>query len=571
MSSYCVTFGLTFIPYTEALARLWPTPRHLLHRPDPRSHPVQIARQLLRLALLIRSLASEALEDLSRRLTTNATVIMALAFETATRYVTTSGELSGTIEAIECIMMEAMFQNNSGQIRLAFMACRRALVAGQMLGLDRGPKSPLIRLLDPAATLHRINPEYMWLRLVQMDTYLSMQLGLPQGAADNTFTTDAAALPPFERLERSLAVAGGRIIRRNCTARDDVELTGEIDDMMSQNYSIMPPQWWLCPDLASPGHDERTLLRETNRFMVQLTHFHMLEQLHLPFLLKSSSPPEGIYDYHKITGVSASREVLTRYVAFRSAMPPTATFCRGIDFLAFSASTVLCLGHMDARLRQSCPEAGGRRGPAGRDNTTSVTVSKYLAHHRSSDRGIMERTLARLEAAARERPSDPISKKVSLGLRHLLAVEADVANGMAYKVEPAYRDDDERDELGWRGQLHAEQDVLQVHIPHLGSIKIKPHGRRAVTVAGAQEEPALQDVSDPALPTLDGPNRGYDACSFEGQLRDPVMSSSFKGVSFDVGVPDTGGGDFRFNLDDFQEEQWFMPTFMFGDDWVRPN
>lgn len=556
MSTYCVSYGLTFIPYSEALAQPWPTLRDLLHRPDPRSHPVCIARQLLRLALLIRGLASETLQDLSRRLTTNATDIMALAFEVATRYVTTNGELSGTIEAIECIMMEAMFQNNSGQIRLAFMASRRALVAGQMLGLDRGPKSPLIRLLDPA-TLDRINPEYMWLRIVQMDMYLSMQLGLPQGAAENTFTTDAAMLPPFERLERSLAIVGGRIIRRNCTARDDLELTGEIDEIMSNHYSIMPPQWWLSPDMSSRGQDERTLLRETNRFMLQLTHFHMLEQLHLPFLL---SPSGSIYDYHKLTGVHASREVLTRYVAFRSAMPPTATFCRGIDFLAFSASTVICLGHMDARLRQSCPKTGG----VGRDKSSAV--SKCLAHHHSSDRGILEQTLACLEAAAQERPSDPISKKVSRGLRHLLAVEADVANGMAYKVEPAYQDNDERDELGWKGELHTEHAMLQVHIPHLGSIKIKPHGQ-AATVAGFQE-PARQDVTEPALQTLNAPSRGCFP-SRDGQPEDQVPASCNQ--SNGVFLETDTDGDFRFNLDDFQEEPWFMPTFMFGDDWAQPS
>lgn len=80
--------------------------------------------------------------------------------------------------------------------------------------------------------------------------------------------------------------------------------------------------------------------------MNQFTHYYLLAQLHLPYLLHPSDERE--YDYSKITAVNASREILLRFVAFRS----VEAYCRGVDFLAFVAGRVVMLGHVETRRRR---------------------------------------------------------------------------------------------------------------------------------------------------------------------------------------------------------------------------
>lgn len=219
----------------------------------------------------------------------------------------------------------------------------------------------------------------------------------------------------------------------------------------------MPAQWWLTPDVATIAGFDANAFSETIRIINQFIHYHLLAQLHLPYMLQSSADPK--YDYSKITAVNASREILSRFVRFRGSNM-IAAYCRGIDLLAFIASTTLCLAHIDVR----------RQYGIGMSNC--ATVFHFLVHQRLADRGLMERTLQSMEKMA-QIDNDAIACKIASILRRLLAIEAAAANGGCYSA--SFSSEHGEQEFLCGGNGNDGSDTLCINIPYFGTIKIE-HG-----------------------------------------------------------------------------------------------
>jgi hypothetical protein len=100
--------------------------------PTPNTHPVILGRQMLIFAALIQQLdvSRKVIDGLSE---TPRTIMKRLA-DTAINLVCTNEELLGTTEGIECIILEGLFQHSCGNMRRAWLAFRRALTVGQLMG-----------------------------------------------------------------------------------------------------------------------------------------------------------------------------------------------------------------------------------------------------------------------------------------------------------------------------------------------------------------------------------------------------------------------------------------------------
>ncbi|KAI1378035.1 hypothetical protein F4677DRAFT_453740 [Hypoxylon crocopeplum] len=524
----------------------------MLQTPPPSSHPVLIARKLLMLGIYLQGFSPSITQELNG-LSIPHHNIMHCAVETASRLVTSDDDLAGTIEGIECIMMESMYHNNGGNLRRAYLTIRRALVIAQMIGLDRGSNLPLLKVLEPATRI-RIDPELMWFRIIQSDRYLSLMLGLPPGTTDNSFATAKMleGCSPMERMERIESAAGGRIIQRKDADMHDLKVTQEIDTMFQDAAASMPPQWWLAPDLSSRASDDLEAIHDTVRLMDQFAHYHMLQRLHLPYLLHPSTDPK--YDYSKITAVMASRELLSRFVPFRSS-DAFSSFCRGVDFLAFIASTALCLAHVDAR-----------RQKRGRVDEGGALLS-CLSHQRLSDRGMMERVLEIMEHIART-SADRIAGKIAGITRHLLAIEADAAMGGSYRTDSSYGTGGE--ELECNGKISDGGTMLRVYIPYLGTIKIERHD----VSRSSMPAPILADPRSPGTPR---PTPSFDPLA---SLGPPLPSERPAGHEQDRVTPENCLADCPTNIqplhrpaqdDDafastIPDAQWLVPGLDLGDD-----
>lgn len=461
--------GVVCMPYSRFFSREIPSPRRLLQLPPPRSHPVLIARKLLMLGSLLQGIPPCSVGKLAG-MKSDYGDIMSRVVKTATRLVTSDDELVSSLEGIECVMIESMYLNNAGNLRRAWLTNRRAMLMAQMMGLQKGTSSPSMIL--ERETRDRIDPDYMWFRIVLTDRYLSLMLGLPQGSLENVFASPKVlqSCTAIERLERMESVAAGLILQRNSAERTDLAATYKIDKMLQEAAALMPPQWWLMtPDPTVIASSGAKAFEESIRLMNHFAHRHLLVQLHLPYMMLPSSTNPS-YDYSKMTAANASRAIVAQFVAFRQSNVSTA-YCRGIDFVTFIASTTLCLAHIEAR-RQQRTEPG-----------KSVTVLQSLQHQRLSDRGLLERTLEIIETMAR-RNHDVVAQKISSILQPLLAIENNSSRGRCYHTSASVElDKQESQNLGDKGE---NVDELRIHIPYFGTIKIEHHPTLPDTIEPAQ-------------------------------------------------------------------------------------
>lgn len=449
---------MIYRPICRPLRQKVPPARELLQRPPLGSHPILVARKLLICGTFLQAILLDSghsrLHDTFGR--TTSRVVNA-----ASKILSSDDELVNSIEGIECTMIESNYYNNSGNLHRAWLAARRAMMVAQLMGLHRAPSSSALRVLEPE-TRACLDSEYMWFRLVLSDRYLSMMLDLPQGSLDDHFASPNAlgGCAPMERLERMHCAAGGRILRRFDTGSQDLSTTKDIDKLLKHASACMPAQWWLAPSFSPTGDSSIEETNQTVRVMSQFTHHYLLVQLHLPYLLHYAA--EDQHTYSKITAINASREILTRFISFRSTHPGSYYYCRGVDFLAFIASSVLCLAHIHVHsLRHGGTDDGNR------------SDLHFLEHQLLSDRGILEQTLRILENMARN-GTDKIASQVVSILRPLLAIEVDAAQGGNYTTCSLPGNNDEQ-----QARISHMSDcghLLCIHVPYYGIIKVERSG-----------------------------------------------------------------------------------------------
>ncbi|KAK3359671.1 hypothetical protein B0T25DRAFT_600824 [Lasiosphaeria hispida] len=439
-------------PYFEAERRGLATSEKLFILPDPKTHPVLLARHMLMLATLLQFLYSR-ISPGGEGLSESPRGMMHRLVDTAISLVTTNDEMLGTVEGLECVMLEGLFQANSGNLRRAWLAFRRALVVGQLMGLHRTYQHLPLKVIEQQA---RIYPHFIWHRINYADRTLCMMLGLPQGSPDRTMASPAALAndTAMGRVERMHSVLASRILERNelDPNSENFSLTQEIDSELQKAAQQLPGKWWLTPNLAKSTHDTSLMFWETLRLINQLFHYNLLNQLHLPYMLRSNSHPSTgpntgreNYEYSKITCVTAAREILTRFIMLRG-LNQIAFSCRTMDFYALMAAMTLLLAHLD----------GHRRAKGG----------NVLKHQRLSDRAMVEEVLENMEGV-NKLSMDVLSQKSSELLRRLLAIEGDSAAG---------RQNYSAESVAWPEAGNSEENVLRVCVPYFGTVKIAPEG-----------------------------------------------------------------------------------------------
>ena len=444
--------------YESFTASLPSSPRDMLRLPPPGSHPVLIARQLLVLGTFLQGIPPYITRDWKARGICLCS-IMTHTVDTATRLVTTNDELIGSVELIECIMIETMYHNYSGNLHRAWITIHRAVAIAQMSMLHRGLGSSSLKILDPE-TRATFDPLQICFRLAQMDRYLSIMLGLPYSSVNNDFSTPQALdnCRPNEKLQRIHCVVAGHILERKGNDSNGLAKLHEDDMLLYKAASEMPPQWWMIPTFTSRNYDETNLFRDTICIMDQFSHYHLLMRLHLPYMLCNS--PEHGNEHSKLIVLNAAREIVSRYLAFRTSNPAN-YYCRGADFLAFMAITAICFAHISSN---SQSQALGESSNTG-------TGFNSLAHSRPSDRGSMERTLELIESMARN-DMDDIAYKLTRIIKHILIIEASAASGDMYSTSSS---EEGKGELDYDARLTSCGKALYICIPYLGTINFQ-HG-----------------------------------------------------------------------------------------------
>ena len=470
-----------------------------------------IARKLLVLGIFLQGIPPSCLREFGR-VGVSVRSIMSRVTDRAISLVTTNEDLIRSVEGMECIVLEAVYQNYAGNLHRAWMAIHRATAIAQMMALHRGLASPSLKFLEPE-TRAAFNPAQTYFLLIQRDRSLSIMLGLPHTSLEDRFSTPEALeeYSPNDRMQHIHCAVAGRIIERNNGGVYSLVKVQEDDMLLRKAADDMAPQWWLIPNFIPCKSDSTKVLRDTVRIMDQLTHYHMLIRLHLPYIFSSSGQRNN---HSKITAINASREILSRYNAFRTSNPAY-FYCRGSDFLAFIATNILCISHINSRSQFR-----------GSENSDAHTGFESLVHSRPSDRGSMECALGILESKARDE-HDLISGKLTRIIHHLLTIEANAARGDMYNTSSSKSDDGG---LECDGRLTNDGKTLQVHIPYFGAINFE----RGIV---SKSEPKTEAQPDPDISTMSVSNMlspvqpvehdqhpsGYDVMSIMGHPVSRIM------------------------------------------------
>ncbi|KAJ5114718.1 hypothetical protein NUU61_000477 [Penicillium alfredii] len=405
--------------------------------PCPNPHPVLLARQMIIFAITLQSPSGEKVHGLSEP----RGLLMRRLMAAATTWVT-KREWQGTLESVLCIMLEGVFEVNCGNLRRAWAVYRRAMTVAQLMGLHRSPLPPINRIdsrLD-------MDPAFMWFRIVYMDRYLSLLLGLPQGTTDKSMASTLQNDTPLGKFERQLAVIASHILERNEYPLTDKSFTNyfgmtqSIDTQLLEVSRSVPSSFWRPANFQglTPGSPDALL--ETVRLACQVYYNSLLIQLHLPCAI-SGIGSHTEHEYSKVTCVNASREIMTRFISHRT-FNPMSSCSRPVDFFAFLAAMTILLTYLDAHRE----------------------ATNFLAHQRLGDRATLEQVLDLMDLVSRI-DNDAMTRKSAELIRRLLDIEADAFEGITYVRTMAEESQPTQETL-------QDEKQLYLHIPYLGSIKI---------------------------------------------------------------------------------------------------
>jgi hypothetical protein len=438
---------------------------------DPASHPVLLAKKML----LFCSFLQSGIDNIHGLAEEPGAIINRLV-EAVSTLVTTNEELHGTMECLECIIYESVFHKTNGNLKKAWQVVRRALLVAQMMGIHRSLPPP-VKNIDPSC---KTEPHFVWFRILYLDRYLCLLLGLPQGTPHTEMPPDSvlASDGPLDKLGRLQAVIASRIIDRNEKGLQakDLNLTQEIDAELIRVGSTMPEEFWISPRFVGVEVGSEDEFWAMARVSAQMFYFNLVTQLHLPYLLFFDPDPK--HDYSRIACMSASRELLTRFLAshhFRSA----GACHRALGFIALLASMALLLGHFDSRLHPK--------------------ITSVFAHQRRSDRAMIE---CMLQAAEDVRGSEGklLDEKNEQALRRLLLVEEDFSKGRNYTVRIRSGPAVEEEETDG-GAERKDSKIIGIPIPHFSHITIER--RQAASKDQHEHQFDSDSGSIPLMPEFD--------------------------------------------------------------------
>ncbi|CEJ61643.1 hypothetical protein PMG11_10169 [Penicillium brasilianum] len=429
-------------------------------RPSSNAHPILTTRYMLHLATALQHLHPSSFQEMNGLSEPPREMMKRLA-DIATSLVTTNDDLMSCIEGLECIMIETWYHANGGSPRKALISIRRAMTIAQLMGLHRHGK---VRC-NIVENETQIYPEFIWFRILSLDRYLCMILGTPQASFDRYMASETLLEEDttMGRLERIHCVVMSRILERNHTAPSvsDYVLTQEIDHMLQKASRDFPSKWWLTPNLATVANQPESLFWDMRRLFHHLSHYNLLIQLHLPYMLRSATTGHK-YDYSRLTCITASREILSRFTMFHS-FNRIAFSCRTVDYFGLMAAMTLLIAHLDGHRHLLPPTSEQLPG------NQAQMPNNVLVHQRPSDRALIEQAHESIKEVSRV-DGDSMSIQASSLLQRLMDIEAEAASEATHESKmqepPTIR----------TPQSSSANNTIRVSIPSFGVIEIDRGG-----------------------------------------------------------------------------------------------
>ncbi|KAH7305771.1 hypothetical protein B0I35DRAFT_108493 [Stachybotrys elegans] len=384
--------------------------------PPPGAHPLQFALQLIHYALCLQQ--SDNAPEAQLKASNCA--------EMVSRHVSSLDVLMDSPQGVELLLLEVVFYSNKGDQKASWLRSRRAIAIAQLVGMNQ-----LNGVDGKNAT--------KWRRLLTCDRFLSLDLGLPH-VPDLEDGFCGMQSDDFEKFENMLIHVSGRVIFRNMRwQRHGIDLdyteTQALDSVMKRATRILPAGWWALTSQLHTMTDEAFRL-ETGRILLQLNHYWLLLNLHLPYLVYELRDQKKVDDasYSKSVIPATCREVLQCVINIRSCH--IGSLYRGLDAKAYITSAALLLAHI---------------------NGHGAPLTNMLEHQRPQDLDLVKKALGILG-----------NDNSAETLKWLLQIESEVANGEMYTWDGVKQGGAEL-VLPYLGVLRALRVALPE--PHVGDLQ----------------------------------------------------------------------------------------------------
>ncbi|KAF2824719.1 hypothetical protein CC86DRAFT_295670 [Ophiobolus disseminans] len=392
-----------------------PTDGVLSEPPPVTAEPILVARYMLQLVVFLQEMICTIYPELSS-LVEPAAALMERCATAAISLVTRQDDLLGSVESLEAVILESIYQCNSGRLRLSWMAVQRAIRLAQSMGLHLSRTGS-----GSDSSGHKRDLPNLWFRMVHYNLQLSRMLGLPPGVADVTKSTapslhDMAMETPEAYLEQvyshvmNLALAHSS---SDLSCPPDVEATQAMEYELQRAANSAPSHWWLAPNLSESAKSSVTLFWDMRRLMIQMLHHDLRTQINVPHMLARGDGDRQRSEMARIACAHSSREVLSRFVLLRD-VNQSVFSCRFANFLALMAAITLVLAHIGG---------SSYRSHAQTQDEFSLQVDSLLSHQAPSDRAMMEQALETMRSVGHS-SGDTLSAQSADVLHRLLEIQA---------------------------------------------------------------------------------------------------------------------------------------------------
>ncbi|KAJ5740173.1 hypothetical protein N7493_000045 [Penicillium malachiteum] len=383
-------------------------------------HPVVITKALLWVVICLQQLPRGFAID-SLELPCPPAELIAKCVNIVAHSISSDETLASGIDWLECLVLQGIFYNNDGKLRSAWLSYRRALNAGQIIGLHR------LALKGEHDSESISRARHIWNHIIYADRYLSLMLGMHHGITDVALDTQRLSNETPSYSMNLLGRIAGSIIERNQKFSTVTPLMARMTQTIdSELMSIEPPEIAEETDILTSRKSMQRALAYT-KLMARLWYYQLLAWLHLPLLLESGAHRR--YDYSRQSCLEASRHMIACYISIRQ-LTAESFCCKSLDFQAFTAAVTLMINII---------------GPDGGPQSNA------------NDWRAVERVMENLEKLAEGQPSDKVATR---GLNVLRTLE-NVAKGErpsqpANSAGPSTEDD--------------QSNRIKVDIPYFGTI-----------------------------------------------------------------------------------------------------
>ncbi|GAB7342080.1 hypothetical protein MBLNU457_g0359t1 [Dothideomycetes sp. NU457] len=242
-----------------------------------------------------------------------------------------------TTKGLECCLLLVRLSLNLGRAKTAWLIVRRAISLAELSGLSRSVRSPTD--MEPGSDAYLRGS--IWIGLSVIDKFFGAMFNLPSITRDQT--ADLPDIYTDGLLTRQcywkLAVIASKISMRN-HQQDRPEYSKYEEEVDSIRRIGKDLQWTMdvlnSTPLGTEGRPKGTA--QACAFM-QFCSLHLELICSLPSMLRNRLGPSNTEIYE--TNYNTAKQIVEIYIYMSKASTPNFVMVRMIDFVAFSAGTVL--------------------------------------------------------------------------------------------------------------------------------------------------------------------------------------------------------------------------------------